>query len=476
MANFVGRLIERLTPHSQLIDASRGTVHSDLESVIAGMAGTYVECGLRRGDRVVLATELNCESALAYLACMLAGLVAVPVDPGLAEATVGETGARCLWRPRDQVAPSARAHIELTGLTSAEPGPACESTHEDLAALMATSGSSGRSPRFVRVSHGNLVENTTAIVRSQQLGRDDKALLILPLFYCFGLSVLHTHLWAGGSVVIQRQFMFPQKALDSLRSHACTTIAGVPTSYMTLLDRTDYAARPCPSLRRQLQAGGALPSAVIEALRDAQPDAGVHVMYGQTEATARISSLAPDEWDGHRGSVGRPLEGLDVTLRPIAEGGSQEIGELLVRGPSITSGYWGEPLRSDDDWFATGDLARIDAEGFIYIEGRLSEFVKIRGVRVSFAEIESRLGPMRGLREVAVCGVPDPALGEALLLVGVPEEPHPDLRALETAMRAALPPVWTISEVRFVSCLPRTGSGKLARGKLAGMPVLEHAP
>ena len=216
-----------------------------------------------------------------------------------------------------------------------------------------------------------------------------------------------------------------------------------------------------------------MPAAAIDALREAQPAAGVHVMYGQTEATARISSLAPGDWDAHRGSVGRPLDGLDVILRPTEEGDATEVGELLVRGPSITSGYWGEGSRPQDDWLATGDLARIDPEGFIYIEGRLSEFVKIRGIRVSLAEIESRLGSTPGLREVAACGVPDPTLGEALLLVGVPEAPGVDLLALEAAMRAALPPVWTISEVRFVSSLPRTGSGKLARGKLAGMPVLE---
>src|SRR5208337_4015505 len=135
------------------------------------------------------------------------------------------------------------------------PPAACVAS--DLAALMATSGSTGV-PRFVRVTHGNLIANTEAIIRSQHLGNDERAMQILPVNYCFGASVLHTHLYQGGGVVFDRRFMFPDKVLQSMAQLDCTTFAGVPTAYNVLLRRSNLRQMALPRLRRFLQAGGSL--------------------------------------------------------------------------------------------------------------------------------------------------------------------------------------------------------------------------
>src|SRR5208337_5366385 len=178
---------------------------------------------------------------------------------------------------------------------------------------MATSASTGI-PRFVMISHGNLIANTEAIIRSQQLTHDERAMLILPVSYCFGASVLHTHLYQGGGVVFDRRFMFPDKVLRSMAQLGCTTFAGVPTVYNVLLRRSNLRRTDLPRLRRFLQAGGSLAPQRIKEMREAVPSANFYVMYGQTEATARISCMEPERWDEKAGSVGRPLDNLTVRI------------------------------------------------------------------------------------------------------------------------------------------------------------------
>lgn len=164
--------------------------------------------------------------------------------------------------------------------------PPAPRQENDLAVLFATSGSS-EAPRFVIVSHGNLVANTEAIIRSQHLEDDERAMLILPISYCYGASVLQTHLYQVGSVVFDHRFMFPDKVLHSINHYACTTFAGVPTVYNILLRRSNLRTIPMPQLRRFLQAGGPLASDQIQEMRAIVPNAKFYVMYGQTEATAR---------------------------------------------------------------------------------------------------------------------------------------------------------------------------------------------
>jgi acyl-coenzyme A synthetase/AMP-(fatty) acid ligase len=347
------------------------------------------------------------------------------------------------------------------------PPAACAAS--DPAALMATSGSTGI-PRFVRVTHGNLLANTEAIIRSQGLAGSERAMLILPVSYCFGASVLHTHLFQGGGVVFDRRFMFPDKVLQAMAQLGCTTFAGVPTAYNVLLRRSNLRRIAIPSLRRFLQAGGSLAPQRINEMRAAFPLAKFYVMYGQTEATARISCLEPERWEEKPGSVGRPLENLMVRI--VDDEGNDlpagQIGELLVGGPSICSGYLNDPDETrrvfSGSWLRTRDLARQDEEGYLWIEGRKGAFLKMRGMRVSFPEVEARVSAIPGVYECVARATSHPEAGEALVLFIVPDQ---GVRIGIEEVRRHLPAHWAIDSVRLVSELPKTSVGKIALSSLS---------
>ena len=476
--NFAGRLVERLGPGSSLIDAATGRTISpqDLPRLIAAYGASLISAGLREGDRVLIGCSLSPSSALVYLGAMYAGLVAVPVEDRAVTASAAMllevTGTRAVWTE------AGLTNTKIPGCTlqlhgdlakdSARTMPPAAREDSDLAALMATSGSTGV-PRFVKVSHKNLIANTEAIIRSQRLANNERALLILPLSYCFGASVMHTHLYQGGGVVFDRRFMFPDKVLQAVAVFGCTTFAGVPTAYNVLLRRSNIRQVPMPTLQRFLQAGGALARERIHEMRSIFPTTEFFVMYGQTEATSRISCMEPERWQERPGSVGRPLDNL--TVRIADEEGNDvpagQVGKLLVKGPSICSGYLNDSEETGrifcDGWLRTRDLARQDEEGYLWIEGREGSFLKMRGIRVSLAEVTARVTAIPGVYECAARAVDHPEAGEALVLFIVPDQ---GTTVVMEEVRRHLPAHWTLDSIRLVSELPKTSSGKIAASAL----------
>jgi acyl-CoA synthetase (AMP-forming)/AMP-acid ligase II len=477
--NFAGQLVARLGPCSYLFDAASGQTISPaaLPRLIAGCAASLISAGLKKGDRVLIGCTLSPSSALVYLGAMYAGLVAVPVEERAlivsASALIEATNAKAVWtevgfRPeRTHESSVLFMQGDLTGGTPSNIQPAVCTT-ANLAALMATSGSTGV-PRFVMVSHGNLIANTEAIIRSQQLANDERAMVVLPVSYVFGASLLHSHLYQGGGVVFDRRFMFPDKVLEAVSRFGCTTFAGVPTVYNVLLRRSNIRSIEMPCLRRFLQAGGALAAETINEMRAAFPRAKFYVMYGQTEATARITCMEPERWEEKLGSVGRPLDNLTVMI--VGDQGEAlgpgRAGELLVKGPSICSGYFNDPEETRrvfcDGWLRTRDVARQDEEGYLWIEGRSGSFVKLRGTRVSLTEVEERVAAIPGVYECGACAVDHPEAGEALVLLIVPEH---GARVVTENLHRHLPAHWTLDSAVLVSELPKTSSGKLIRSAL----------
>ena len=245
---------------------------------------------------------------------------------------------------------------------------------------------------------------------------------VLPFYYCFGTSLLHTHLMAGGSLVLNNRFLFPEKVLDEMDETPCTGLAGVPATYQILLRKTTFAQRRFPALRWFQQAGGRLPNPIIREIREAFPAVKFFVMYGQTEATARLSYLPPERLDDKIGSIGRglPHTRLEV-LRPdgaAVQPGSDEVGEIVVSGENVTLGYWGDPDETQrffrDGRLFTGDMARVDADGFLFLVERARDFIKPLGHRVSPKEIEEVLAEMPEVVEAAVVGAPNDLWGEAV--------------------------------------------------------------
>ena len=478
--NFAGRLVARLGKLSFLADAATAEIIGpfDLARLICSFGANLFSAGLSPGDPIVIGCQLSPSSSIAYLGAMYAGLVPIPVEestlPASANALLDRTGAKALWTEKPHKFDLIdKREIKLihghAAEMSAELIPPVPRKENDLAVLVATSGSMG-TPNFVMVSHGNLIANTEAIVRSQRLADDERAMLILPLSYCFGASVLQSHLYQGGGVVFDRRFMFSDKVLRAVDQYECTTFAGVPTVYNILLRRSNIRSIPMPSLRRFLQAGGPLaPERVVE-MRTVVPTAKFYVMYGQTEATARIACLDPESLDEKLGSAGRPLDNLTVTA--VDEDGRDlpvgQTGEIAVRGPSVALGYLNEPEASrrvfKDGRLHTGDLGHLDEDGYIWIDGRMSAFLKMRGVRVGFAEIEARVAAVPGVYECAAAAVAHEEVGEALVLYVVPEQ---DAHDVADQVRRSLPVHWTCDSIRIVSEIPKTSRGKVARAVLS---------
>lgn len=481
--NFADRLVKRLGKNSDLIESATGQTFpaAEVPRLIVGFGAGFRSMGLRPGDRVLISCGLNSASTLAYLGAMYAGCVPALVDERMlaasgdlvfakADAKAAWTSGRVRWDwARKNGFPQIEGNFDPCPVDSLQPSPCAE---HDLAALMPTSGSTGV-PHLVMVSHGNLIANTEAIIRSQHLGPNEKAMLIMPVSYSFGASVMHTHLYQGGGVVFDSRFMFPDKVLQAVNTYGCTTFAGVPTVYNILLRRSNLRSIALPSVRRFLQAGGALASESVQEMRNISPSADFFVMYGQTEATARISCLPPDCLSDKLGSAGLPLDNL--TIRIVDDKGQEvqegQTGEIQVKGPSVCGGYLDDPeatqRKFDHGWLKTGDLAALDEEGYIWIKGRNSDFIKIRGFRVSLAEVEAKVAGVPGVYECAAAGVPHPEAGEALaLFIATDGVEDNSADALIERVRRALPVQWTCNSVRIVAELPKTPNGKIARSEL----------
>jgi acyl-CoA synthetase (AMP-forming)/AMP-acid ligase II len=266
--------------------------------------------------------------------------------------------------------------------------------HPDLALLLPTSGSTG-APRLVRLSHANLLANAAAIGDYLHLTPDDRAITSLPLHYCYGLSVLHSHLLQGAGVVLTDRSVVDRCFWDAFREHGVTNLAGVPYTF-ELLDRIGFDTFRLPSLRFVTQAGGALPAEHVARLAEQGRRDGweLFVMYGQTEATARMAYLPPHLAVDHPTCIGIPIPGGSFRLVPALDGPADE-GELVYSGPNVMLGYADS---SDDlargatiDELHTGDLARRTPDGLFEIIGRRSRFAKVCGLRLDLGQIEERL-------------------------------------------------------------------------------------
>jgi acyl-CoA synthetase (AMP-forming)/AMP-acid ligase II len=368
-------------------------------------------------------------------------------------------------------------HLRPDGRLEPEPVPvelpAAGLDPDQAALVLFTSGSSGR-PNGVIQTFRNVDANSRSIVEYLGLGPDDRALLALPLSYCYGRSVLQTHLLAGGSIVLDSRMAFPRTVLETMAAEGCTGFAGVPLTFEVIRRQVDVSSIAFPRLRYLTQAGGAMATDTIDWVRDAFAPARLYVMYGQTEATARLSYLPPDAAATHRGSIGIPIPGVE--LRVVDEGGRDlppgEVGEIVARGANVTPGYFDDPegtaaiLR--EGWLLTGDLAEQDADGFLYHRGRAKDILKVGGHRVSPIEIEHVLASHPDVAEAVVVGVPDQLLGEVPLALVVPRTAAGvDEQDLLRHCRERLPANRTPARVKLVASLPRNESGKLLRREAA---------
>ncbi len=472
----------------------RVLTHGELRTAAYGWTTHLFRCGLANGDRIGIFSENSPLFIAAYLGVIRAGLCAVPFQIDCSDAALKQivtfTAMRQIivsQRFLERVRPTAEElGVELlaepTALSEPQPPLPNLDPRHDLAAVMFTSGSTGE-PKGVMVTHRNIQSNTDDILHYMRFTPQDRVMTVLPFYYCYGTSLLHTMLAAGGSLVINNRFMFPEKVLDELEQKQCTGLAGVPSTYQILLRKSSFARRKFPALRWFQQAGGRLPNTFIREIRQAFPDVKLFVMYGQTEATARLSYLPPERLGdklGSIGSIGNNLPGtcLEVLKRdgtPVCPG-SEEIGEIVATGDNITRGYWDDPEETSryfrDGKLYTGDMARVDSDGFIFIVERTRDFIKSMGNRISPKEVEDVLGEMPEVAEAAVVGTPDDIWGEAVRAFIVTVRPGQLTAGEVHAYCLKRLPNYKIPQyIEFLTRLPKTAAGKVDKERLKNNPV-----
>lgn len=299
-----------------------------------------------------------------------------------------------------------------------------------VAEIIFTSGSTGN-PKGVMISHENIISNTDSIIDYLNLTSNDIVGIVLPFFYCYGLSLLHTHLKIGGSIVLNNNFIFLSTVIDDLLKYKCTGFAGVPSHFQILLKKSKtFKNTNFPELRYVTQAGGKLHDVFIEEFVNTFPKIDFYVMYGQTEATARLSYLPPNLVTRKLGSIGKSIPG--VSIKVVKSNGNtvkvNETGELIAKGDNIMMGYYKDVEGTKDaiknGWLYTGDMARVDEEGFIYLVARKKEIIKIGGKRVSPKEIEGVILLVPQVVDCTVTGFYDEILGEAIKAVVVIDKLH----------------------------------------------------
>jgi acyl-CoA synthetase (AMP-forming)/AMP-acid ligase II len=347
--------------------------------------------------------------------------------------------------------------------------------HNDLAQIIYTSGTTGK-PKGVMLTHLNIRSNTESIVEYLKLTSEDKIMVVLPFFYSYGNSLLLTHIKVGGTLVISEQFVFLNKVLELMIKEKVTGFAGVPSSYALLLYKSNIRNLKFPDLRYFTCAGGALPPSNIVELKSIFPDVEYYAMYGQTEATARLSYLEPDKWREKLGSAGKAIPGVSLKIkdkngREVKPG---EVGEIVAQGLNIMKGYWGEPEETKkvlkEDGLHTGDMAKIDEEGYIFIVGRQSDMIKSGAFRIHPQEIEEIIMEIPGIAECAVVGVPDEIMGEVIkAFVVLDKNVSIEERDILRCCKMNLPEYKMPKSVKFIEELPKTRSGKIKRYVLKSM-------
>jgi long-chain acyl-CoA synthetase len=392
---------------------------------------TWIEEEVGRNKHIILLSVNNLYFITLYLAILKSGNICIPLDPNIEKENFRYindlTDPILIFTTKDI---KQKLNLQSDKCLLPETVEKCRpkankltgknSDKEDCAEIIFTSGSTGK-PKGVMISHKNLIANTESIVGYLHLTQNDRMLVVLPFYYCYGLSLFHTHLRAGGSIVLNNSFIFLGSIINDLKFYKCTGFAGVPSHFQILLRKSDSFKKTIfPDLKYVTQAGGKLPPIFIDEFRDSFPEVKFIVMYGQTEATARLSYLPPELYEKKKGSMGKGIPGVE--LKVINEKGDNvkpgETGEVIANGDNIMIGYFADKEGTSNTlrngWLYTGDLGTVDNDGYIYLTARKKEIIKVRGKRISPKEVEAVILEIAEVIDCTVEGLEDEIEGETL--------------------------------------------------------------
>jgi len=515
--DWLARSARRAPEKVALVCGQARWTYAKLNAYAARFAQALVDLGVRRHDRVAILTG-NCpETVVCLYGVLKAGGVFVILDGNTRarrlKYVLGNCGARVLVARSNQAGvvqealgqldgdfrivwtgagADAGACPDASGVTwdsifaaSGKEGLGrqttvedrlCESVDVDLAALIYTSGTTGK-PKGVMCTHWNMVSAAKSIIRYLGNTEDDVILDVLPLSFGYGLYQVLTSCMFGGTVVLERSFLYPHVTLKRIAEEKATALPLVPSMAAMVLRIDNIGDYDFGTLRYITSAGAAMPVGHLGRLRRLIPDAQLFNMYGLTECV-RVCYLTGEALDARPGSVGGPMPNCEVRI--VNEAGEDvargEVGELLIRGANVMQGYWDDPETSArayesgrypvSRWLHSGDYFRQDEEGYLYFCSRKDDMIKTRGERVSPKEVEDVVCELEDVAEAAVVGVPDDILGQAIKIFVVCRRKELTEKDVLRHCVRHLEPLMVPKHAALLETLPKTEHGKIDRRKL----------
>jgi acyl-CoA ligase (AMP-forming) (exosortase A-associated) len=491
-----------------LVDVSQRLSYTEVAQQCSALASGLCDLGVKRGDRVAIWLESSALQAVAILGASQSGGVFVPINtllfPEQAAHIMRDCGTVGLITTKEKIAasaavldtlPSLQFAVSVDGISDCDLklpvhllpnilaseyqcNPRDDRIEKDLAAILYTSGSTGK-PKGVMLSHGQVMAGSSIVSDYLGITSSERIIGVLPLSFDAGLNQLMTAIQQGGTYV-PMTFVFAREIVKTLERERITGMAGVPTLWSLMAQPNSTLEKTAlPALRYITNTGGRMPQTVLTALRKALPNKQIFLMYGLTEAF-RSTYLPPSELDRRPDSMGKAIPNTEILVvnekgEPCAPG---EIGELVHRGPTVSMGYWGQPdltakvlrphpfdppqLGDSEKVCYSGDLVRMDEEGFLYFVGRRDNMIKSSGFRISPTEVEEVLYQSGKLREAAVIGIPDSALGQVIKAYVTPRDGESvNTESLLSFCAEKVPRYMLPKFMQVVNSLPKTSSGKV---------------
>lgn len=499
----------RRTPDKEaLVHGEQRLSYREVARRIGGLATSLRSGHVNRGDRVGIYLEASIPQVISIFGVSQAEGVYVPVNALLHAEQVMHIARDCgmkglitspaklasLSEVLPQIPSLEFVIVTATGelpeapipthrfddCCAAEPPASWNETNieKDLAAILYTSGSTGK-PKGVMLSHANIVAGSRIVSTYLGITENERILAVLPFSFDAGMNQLMTAFEKGGTLVLIN-FVFGRDIVKTLLKEHITGLAGVPTLWSLLTQpNSTLDKQPLPDLRYITNTGGAMPQPVLKLLRQFLPSTKIFLMYGLTEAF-RSTYLPPEELDRRPTSMGKAIPDTEILV--LTEQGklckAGEVGELVHRGPTVSMGYWNRPeataralrpnpllpseLGDCERVCYSGDLVKMDEDGFLYFIGRRDTMIKSSGFRISPTEVEEVLFQTGRLRGAAVIGVHDEVLGQAIKAFVVPRDGDAlDVDALLAVCAEKMPRYMVPKEIEILSELPKTSSGKV---------------
>jgi acyl-CoA ligase (AMP-forming) (exosortase A-associated) len=500
--------VSKLPAKEALVHGDERLTYADVSARVSSLASGLRGAGLQRGERVGIYLGPSLPQVLSIFGVSQAGGVFVPINTLLFPEQVSHIAQDCgiaalitsakklesllpilsdlhslrflvIVSDETSVQSSLPVH-DFEALTNLKTDARWQDwgIEKDLAAILYTSGSTGK-PKGVMLSHANLMSGSTIVSTYLQITESDRILAVLPFSFDAGLNQLMTAFQQGGTLVLI-DFVFAKQIVDSLAKDRITGLAGVPTVWSLLAQPNSTLQKNPPSdLRYITNTGGVMPQTVLKVLRSALPRTRIFLMYGLTEAF-RSTYLPPEELDRRPTSMGKAIPDTEILV--LNEQGQLcrpgEVGELVHRGPTVSMGYWGRPDATDqvlksnpllprevgdgEKICYSGDLVKMDEDGYLYYVGRRDAMIKSSGIRISPTEVEEVVFQSGKVRHAAAIGVPDEFQGQAVKIFVVPRDGEPiNEEDLLEYCAEKMPRYMVPKSVAVLSEIPKTSSGKV---------------